>query len=131
MKKWYKNKIFSYFLVVGLLLSFVFGCAMSMQNILHSTVGHDTVMTDCCYLNTQQMGSMDMHNIPFVLISNNVWQVLLLLGIASYLVFKDKWQTNDELANYWQLIRDRYGGFKIFNKFVYLLAQGIIHPKIF
>ncbi|PLX24514.1 hypothetical protein C0580_05040 [Candidatus Parcubacteria bacterium] len=121
-----KKTIFS-FLALGFLVASIFSCILATQD--YSMVHHgDSVERNCC--DDSFLGTM-IHDLPIILQNTNVLQLMVLLFLSFYLFSKNSYiHQNLILAAYFK-IRDRYGGFNIFQYFISLFSRGILHPKIY
>lgn len=118
------RKIFTSILFICFLLTAMFGCALALKSVLSGE------MTECCYMHVLQDSYNDNHNAPFILSNNNLLQVIIFVVFLFFAV-RNKSLNNFSFRKYYLAIRDRYGGFNSFNKFILLFSKGILHPKIY
>ncbi|MBT4849344.1 hypothetical protein HON36_00655 [Candidatus Parcubacteria bacterium] len=125
------NKTITYFLLVGVFISFMFGCALSAGDFFTknmSGMNH----AECCDDDQLTVLGSNKHNITSALIQNNLVEFLIVLAavfIFSKLSINDFYSTRAK--NYCRSIKDRYGGFKTFYYFIDLFSSGTLHPKLF
>ena len=122
----YQNKIFIAILFCGFLLSFIFGCLWAAQ----SAMAGDMMAAECCNMQTLQSSEHSNHNLPFIISNNNLLQLVVLFLLFAFAI-QDKLLNSFSFKKYYLAIRDRYGGFRLFDKFVFLFSSGLIHPKIY
>ena len=126
MQKIFKNRIFITILFCGFLLSFMFGCLWAAQ----SAMAGDMMSAECCNMQTLKNSEHSNHNLPFILSSNNLLQ-FIIFAVLFIFAIQNKKSNNFSFKKYYLVIRDRYGGFRLFGNFVFLFSRGILHPKIY
>ena len=126
MQKIFQNKIFVIVLFSSLLLSFMFGCLFAAKSAIAGN------MTDagCCNMQTLESSGHSNHNLPFIMSSNNLLQ-FIIFAVLFIFAIQSKISNNFSFKKYYLAIRDRYGGFRLFDNFVWLFSRGILHPKIY
>ncbi len=123
-----KNKLIVSILITGLFVCSVLGCVFALQNSTMMHGEHSSSIAQCC--NMDQVFGGTIHNMPSIL-GNNVFQILLLLGVGLYIFLKDNYTEHSFTKAYYYKIRDKHGGFKLFCYFILLFSKGILHPKIY
>ena len=119
---------FTTFAFIGILLtSIVFGCFIMSQNFSTMDMEHNAKSSECCGSGTSNFINHLGPNIQYTLASDNITLIVInfILAVIIFLYIR-----SDVFANYY-LIKDRYGGFKLFYKFTLLFKKGILHPKLY
>jgi len=81
-------------------------------------------------METLQSSGHSNHNLPFILSNNNLLQFTAFVFLLVFAI-QNRLFNNLSFRKYYLAIRDRYGGFRLFDKFVFLFSRGILHPKIY
>lgn len=121
-----KNKLIIFSVMVAMINLLAVGCffaSKSMMDNYHHTMANQK----CCSIGSYDVSQHIGYGLQYNIVSDsyvplNVGLFLLLI-ISIYLQ-----ETN--LFNYY-ISRDRYGGFKLFNKFILLFRKGLVNPKIY
>ncbi|MFA6307284.1 MAG: hypothetical protein WCS88_01150 [Patescibacteria group bacterium] len=121
-----KNKIIIFSLFIALANLFVLGCFFTSSDFNNT---HDNTMPamECCNMGAYSFSEHVGYDLQYMLseVGINLWGINFILAVIIFLYIKF-----DILSNYF-LLRDRYGGFKLFYKFTFLFSNGILHPKIY
>lgn len=117
-------------IVIG--LSLLFCCSASWQMVMAS--GDPMSSMPGCDMAGGLTGKTEMadHNQMTQAVLINLFKIFAL-AVVAWLV--SLWAVDfkkfiDNLKNYFKSIRDRYGGFVIFNNFIILFKIGILNPKV-
>ena len=121
-----RNKIIILSLFIALANLFALGCFFIGQS-LHSDHHQTMSSMKCCtmgaYNETEHAGYNFQYNISNgASVSLNL--ILFSVVLALFILKETKF------SNYY-LVKDRYGGFKLLHKFLFLFKTGILHPKIY
>ncbi|MFH1667453.1 MAG: hypothetical protein ABH884_00310 [Candidatus Komeilibacteria bacterium] len=111
-------------LIVGFFTSAFFGCILYVQSMSAGHHGQDsqtTTLAKCCDMEAM-LGDIT-HIIPAIMV-NGLALLFIVILVASILFV----QLED---GYYVRIREKYGGFNLYNYFVLLFQKGIIHPKVY
>ena len=121
-----KNKIIIFSLFIALANLLALGCFFTSQNLMKH---HSSLMSsmECCNIGSFSVSEHVGYNLQYILADGdiNLIAINFVLAVIVFLYIK-----SDILANYF-LLRDRYGGFKLFYKFTFLFKTGILHPKLY
>lgn len=112
---------------------FVFGCAMGAQMLISQSQHANMAQAECCDvgIGISDAGLIMTHDLPYIVGGVNFFISILLLGTALFASILSVQFTNSLLENYYRSVREKYGGFRLFNIFTLLFSQGLIHPKIY
>ena len=122
-----KNNFSIVSVIVMLVFSFALGCFLISQSIfkaVHS--GMDNA--ECCNSSMVSLTNHGIHDTQYTVVGGDILDFVLslVLAIVVFVYTKD-----NRLVDYYSLIREKYGGFKLFYKFTLLFKTGLLHPKIF
>jgi hypothetical protein len=123
--KFKRNKIIIFSLFIALVNLFALGCFFTSQSLMNS---HNNMASmECCNMGTYNYSEHAGYNLQYNLVNNVYPQInfISVLFLAIFFIFKD----NNFLS--YCLVKDRYGGFKLFYKFLLLFKTGILHPKLY
>lgn len=122
-----KYKFATIFFSGVLLTSVILGCFIMGQNFSTMDMEQGTKSSECCGSNAFSFTNHLGPNTQYTLASGNLALIVInfILAVVIFLYIK-----SDTFANYY-LIKDRYGGFKLFCKFTLLFKKGILHPKLY
>lgn len=124
--KYVRNKIIIFSLFVTLVNLFALGCFFTSQKLSHAH--HDPMANStCCDIGVYDFSEHAGYNLQYD-ISGNSYLVLNLILFLSLVIILSVRET--DFLNYY-LIKDRHGGFKLFDKFIILFKKGIIQPKLY
>lgn len=124
-----KQNIMAMIVILGFLVSTIFGCIMASQSSLMMHNNSSSHLMACCD-ESFVFGNI-AHNTPFIVGANSNLQLLLLVTLAIFLfVSHNTFNFRKNLNNYFK-IRERYGGFNLFYYLASLFSKGILHPKIY
>lgn len=120
------NKILIISLFVTLINLFALGCFFAGQNLEKHHIDNGKTM-ECCGAGEYTITDHAGYNLQYSLNTINYapLNLLILFVLGAVLFLQERY-----IFNYY-LIKDRYGGFKLFYKFILLFKKGIIHPKIY
>jgi len=121
-----RNRIIIISLFVALVNLFALGCFFTSQDFHNN---HDRAMSsmECCGIGSLNSNDHAGYNLQYNLI-DNTYQALNLIVFSFLIIIL--YLKEIELSGYY-LAKDRYGGFKLFYKFLLLFKLGILHPKIY
>lgn len=120
------NKILIISLFITLINLFAVGCFFASQNLAKQHIDDGKTM-ECCGAGEYTITDHAGYNLQYSLSTINYAPLnLLILFVLGAVLFLQK----EYFFNYF-VIKDRYGGFKLFYKFTLLFKKGIIHPKIY
>lgn len=120
------NKVIIISLAIALINLFALGCFFVEQGLERHHQGETSSM-ECCGIGDYQFSGHAGYNLQYSLSAVNYGFINLFtffVLLVCLFLFKA------EFFNYY-LIKDRYGGFRLFYKFILLFRKGIIHPKIY
>jgi len=105
---------------------FALGCFFTSQAFV-SHHNMESSSMECCGAGDYQFNNHAGYNLQYSVTYNTYGFINLLIFfiLVSVLFFKEV-----IFLNYY-LIKDRYGGFKLFDKFILLFKKGIINPKLY
>ena len=118
--RYIRNKVIILSLFVTLANLFALGCFFTSQKLLHT---HHDAMAIGVYDFSQHAGYNLQYNVEDSnYLGSNLFSFLFLVIILSL--------KETKFLNYF-LIKDRHGGFKLFDKFILLFKKGILQPKLY
>ena len=121
-----RNKIIIFSLFIALVNLFALGCFFAGQSLAHSN--HDTMSSmECCNVGTYNSSEHAGYGLQYNTVDSSYPQLNLILFVSLIIIYYLK---EKQFLNYY-LIKDRYGGFKLFYKFILLFKKGILHPKLY
>jgi hypothetical protein len=126
-----RNHLSSFVIVFVLMISFVFCCGAAWNTVLPGDGDMTSDHSACGMGDVGSQSSSDHNQFIFSSVSsllNNFNIILLVVLVSVFLLFFLKFDT---LWFYFKRIRERYGGFRLFDNFVNLFRLGIINPKTF
>ncbi len=122
-----KHSLIAYLLLLGIIVSSVLGCVFYTQTMMME--GHNgTTIAKCC--EGSLLADIASHNPPSTLVSTSIGLLALLFIFVSLVSKKDLLDFTQSIEGYLR-IWHRRGGPSLFNKFVLIFSQGIIHPKVY
>ena len=128
---WIKQQNLSRMVIVLIIgLSMLFCCGAAWSSIVPSPSmemgGHSA-----CGMSDVDGDSGISHNYMIVVsalsLLKSLFPIFLIALLSLFLLVLSK----DNLTFYSKSIRDKYGGFNLFNYFLRLFSVGILHPKTF
>jgi len=124
--KFTSNKIIIFSLFITLINLFALGCFFTSQSLAHAYDNSMNLM-ECCDMGAYNFSEHTGYGLEVNLIDSSYAQLNLIFIIFLITAFYFK---ENKVLNYF-LIKDRYGGFKLFYKFTLLFKKGILHPKLY
>ena len=116
-------------LVILIIFIMMFGCVMIFNSLIlnfeHTNMNMGSEL--CCDMS----GNGIMAHLQSNLIMTDTFNKSLLIFLIVLLINKFYLYYNFSLNYYFYKIRDRYGGWQIFNYFISLFKNGILHPKVY
>lgn len=122
-----KYNYIAYLLLVGFILSAVLGCVSYSQNMVMDE-GHSTTIARCCL--DSLIADIASHNTPSILVKLGLSLFLLAYFIFGFKIKLRFVKIKQLFTNYLKLSKQS-GGFNLFNSFLLVFSQGIIHPKTY
>jgi hypothetical protein len=121
-----KFKFATFFFIGVLTTSIILGCFIMIQDFSAMEMKHGAKSSECCGSSAASFINHLGPNTQYTLASSMALVVInFIFAVVIFLYLK-----SDVFANYY-LIKDRYGGFKLFYKFTLLFSTGILHPKLY
>ncbi|MBD3311118.1 MAG: hypothetical protein GF349_01310 [Candidatus Magasanikbacteria bacterium] len=124
-----KMKLLAFLSVLALFLC----CGSVWQNLSthqsYNNIDSENGHMSACGSGEMSGESCSSHNeMVSVFTQQYLPQLLILLSavLLFFVILKI-----DRFVYYFRQIRDRYGGFLLFNNFIILFKKGILHPRIF
>lgn len=124
--RYIRNKVIILSLFVTLANLFALGCFFTSQKLLHTH--HDAMASSaCCNIGVYDFSQHAGYNLQYDISGNNYLALNLILFLSLVIILSVR---ETDFLNYY-LIKDRHGGFKLFDKFIILFKKGIIQPKLY
>ena len=121
-----RNKTIIFSLFVALVNLFALGCFFTGQN-LHSNHSGAMSSRDCCASASYNISDHAGYNLQSNLANGDYLALNLTLFLSLLILFISR----DSVFLSYYLVKDRYGGFKLFDKFTLLFKTGILQPKLY
>lgn len=119
--------------LLGVLIFFMIICFSMIPHMLFTTFsGDDSMSAQCCDMN-KQTGMVQGH-LPASHLSEQLPVISVLSFAGIMILFLQNVFTHRENTKgkqYSRFVRDKYGGYNLFNIFLYLFRTGILNPKIY
>jgi len=124
--KFIRSKIIIFSLFISVVNLFALGCFFTNQALSNHNNNSMSEMA-CCNLGTYNFSDHAGYNLQYNLsgISYPLLNLILFFILVAFLTLKEI-----DCPNYY-LVKDRYGGTKLFYKFILLFKTGILHPKLY
>ncbi|MFA6466680.1 MAG: hypothetical protein WCV71_02365 [Patescibacteria group bacterium] len=124
--KFRRNRIIILSLFVTLINLFALGCFFTSQKLSHAH--HDAMVSStCCDIGVYDFSQHAGYNLQYDISGNTYLGSNLILFLSLVIILSLK---ETKFLNYY-LIKDRHGGFKLFDKFILLFKKGILQPKLY
>ena len=121
-----QSKIVIFSLFISLVNLLAVGCFFAGQSLM-DTHDHNAMASECCSIGSSNSSEHVGYGLEYNLIDVNY--LLLNVGLLVFLILAI-YLKEINFLNYYT-IKDRYGGFKLFYKFILLFKKGILNPKIY
>ena len=117
--------VFSLFISLVNLLAV--GCFFAGQSLMTSH-DHMAMASECCSIGNNDSSEHIGYGLQYNLVDTDY--LPLNVGLFLFLILPIFLLKEINFLNYYT-IKDRYGGFKLFYKFILLFKTGILNPKIY
>ncbi|OGY94348.1 MAG: hypothetical protein A2406_02950 [Candidatus Komeilibacteria bacterium RIFOXYC1_FULL_37_11] len=121
-----QSRIVIFSLFISLVNLLAVGCFFAGQSLM-DTHDHTPMVSECCSISSSDSSEhvgygleYNLTDIDYLLLNVGLLVALMLVVYVKEINF----------LNYYT-IKDRYGGFKLFYKFILLFKKGILNPKIY